>query len=44
MANIIVEAHGGSIRSERIGGSKGLRLVFTFTQQPVPAAPSEREM
>lgn len=44
MANTIVEAHGGSIRSERIGGSKGLRLVFTFTQQPVPAAPSEREM
>jgi signal transduction histidine kinase len=32
MASTIVQAHGGRIRSERIGGSKGLRLVFTLSQ------------
>jgi signal transduction histidine kinase len=37
MANIIVEAHGGSIRSERLG-SKGLRLVFSLTQEDNAAA------
>jgi signal transduction histidine kinase len=31
MASTIVQAHGGHIRSERVG-AKGLRLVFTLSQ------------
>lgn len=43
MAHTIVQAHGGSIRSERMG-SKGLRLVFTFEQQENAANPTVRGM
>jgi two-component system sensor histidine kinase BaeS len=37
MASTIVQAHGGQIRSERLG-SKGLRLVFTLSQDENLAA------
>jgi signal transduction histidine kinase len=43
MAHTIVQAHGGSIRSERLG-SKGLRMVFTFNQPESTANPAERGM
>jgi signal transduction histidine kinase len=42
MASTIVQAHGGQIRSERIG-SKGLRLVFTLSQDE-SLAPTGRGM
>lgn len=44
MANVIVQAHGGAIRSERVGGSKGLRLVFTLGQQESDAPQAVRGM
>ena len=44
MANVIVQAHGGAIRSERVGGSKGVRLVFTLGQQETAADHAERGM
>jgi signal transduction histidine kinase len=42
MASTIVQAHGGQIRSERIG-NKGLRLVFTLSQDE-SLAPAGRDM
>lgn len=44
MANNIVQAHGGRIRSERLSGSKGLRLVFTLGQNDGAASAAERGM
>jgi len=44
MANNIVQAHGGHIRSERIGGNKGLRLVFTLGQAEGASSAAERGM
>ena len=44
MANNIVQAHGGHIRSERLSGNKGLRLVFTLGQAEGAASAAERGM
>ena len=44
MANNIVQAHGGHIRSERLGGNKGLRLVFTLGQIDGASNAAERGM
>jgi K+-sensing histidine kinase KdpD len=38
MANTIVQAHGGSIHSERVGGN-GLRLVFSLAADVSAGAP-----
>jgi K+-sensing histidine kinase KdpD len=43
MANTIVQAHGGSIRSERIG-SKGLRLVFSLAHEDGAGVQTPRGM
>ena len=44
LANMIVQAHGGVIRKERVRGSKGLRLVFTLGQAETIAGRAERGM
>lgn len=44
MAHTIVQAHGGRIRSERLGGNKGLRLVFTLSQNEGALGAVERGM
>lgn len=44
MANNIVQAHGGRIRSERLAGNKGLRLVFTLGQSDGAVSSAERGM
>lgn len=44
MANNIVQAHGGRIRSERLSGNKGLRLVFTLGQNEGAASAAGRGM
>lgn len=38
MASLIVQAHGGQIRSERLG-NQGLRLVFTLSQDEALGTP-----
>jgi signal transduction histidine kinase len=43
MANNIVQAHGGRIRSERLG-NRGLRLVFTLGQHEGATGAAERGM
>jgi K+-sensing histidine kinase KdpD len=43
IANNIVQAHGGRIRSERLGNN-GLRLVFTLGQHEGSASAADRGM